>query len=185
MDGGGGGPVPDYDDDNYSEEKRYQDIDYDDYDNDGEDEGNHGRHIDRQSDNIKNNDNLNNDNNSDKMETNRNIELDEIDEINQDVTMRYNCTKNVNIAKCNKASEEIIGDHSSDQVEINDFASENFSQTKSKMKEKALLTRAQKHKKMTEALCDVLGDFGLVSFLPMNIQDAEVHARHSTSQCSF
>lgn len=32
------------------------------------------------------------------------------------------------------------------------------------------------YRKMTEALCDVLTDFGLVSFLPLNIQDAEVRA---------
>ena len=36
------------------------------------------------------------------------------------------------------------------------------------------LTVGQRHKKMSEALCDVLSDFGLVSFLPMNVQDGEV-----------
>jgi hypothetical protein len=41
-------------------------------------------------------------------------------------------------------------------------------------KQKKALTVGQRHKKMTEALCDVLSDFGLVSFLPMNVQDGEV-----------
>ena len=35
-------------------------------------------------------------------------------------------------------------------------------------------TLQNKYKKMTEGLCDVLSDFGLISFLPMNIQDGEV-----------
>jgi hypothetical protein len=43
-------------------------------------------------------------------------------------------------------------------------------------KTKKTLTVGQRHKKMTEALCDVLSDFGLVSFLPMNVQDGEVSA---------
>ena len=41
-------------------------------------------------------------------------------------------------------------------------------------KTKKPLTVGQRHKKMSEALCDVLSDFGLVSFLPMNVQDGEV-----------
>ena len=35
-------------------------------------------------------------------------------------------------------------------------------------------TLQNKYRKMTEGLCDVLSDFGLISFLPMNIQDGEV-----------
>lgn len=31
-----------------------------------------------------------------------------------------------------------------------------------------------KLRKMSEALCDVLNDYGLVQFLPMNVQDGEV-----------
>jgi hypothetical protein len=32
----------------------------------------------------------------------------------------------------------------------------------------------KKFKKMTEALCDLLNDYGLVSFIPLNIEDAQV-----------
>ena len=32
----------------------------------------------------------------------------------------------------------------------------------------------EKFKKLSEGLCEVLSDFGLVSFLPMNVQDGEV-----------
>ena len=35
-------------------------------------------------------------------------------------------------------------------------------------------TLQNKYRKMTEGLCDVLSDFGLISFLPMNIQDGKV-----------
>ena len=35
-------------------------------------------------------------------------------------------------------------------------------------------TLQNKYRKMTEGLCDVLSDFGLISFLPMNVQDGEV-----------
>ena len=31
-----------------------------------------------------------------------------------------------------------------------------------------------KYKKLTAALCEVVDDFGLVSFIPLNIQDKEV-----------
>lgn len=35
-------------------------------------------------------------------------------------------------------------------------------------------TRARQYRKMTEAICEMLTDMGLVSFLPLNIQDGEV-----------
>jgi hypothetical protein len=34
--------------------------------------------------------------------------------------------------------------------------------------------RARQYRKMTEAICEMLTDMGLVSFLPLNIQDGQV-----------
>ena len=45
----------------------------------------------------------------------------------------------------------------------------------SNIKKQAVVKSAQeRRKKMTAGLCDVLSDYGLVSFLPLNIQDGEV-----------
>jgi len=51
------------------------------------------------------------------------------------------------------------------------------SEMKQKNKIKIPPTLQSKHRKMTEGLCEVLSDFGLVSFLPMNIQDGETVGR--------
>ena len=42
-------------------------------------------------------------------------------------------------------------------------------------KEESKVTK--KYKKMTTALCDVLSDFGLISYLPVNIEDASTVGR--------
>ena len=42
-------------------------------------------------------------------------------------------------------------------------------------KEESKVTK--KYKKMTAALCDVLSDFGLISYLPVNIEDASTVGR--------
>ena len=39
---------------------------------------------------------------------------------------------------------------------------------------KSSTKKALQYRKMTEAICEMLGDMGLVSFLPMNVQDGEV-----------
>ena len=189
---GGGGIVPDYDDDNYSEENGYQDIDYDDYDkedkDDNEGDGNiecRG-HADCKSDKNNTNDSKNDDNKIDEVENDCNIEEDEKDENTQKAVICDNDKKNVNVVQtANKTLNNniVIEECSSEHIEINNNAPKNVPQMK--VKEKVPLTRAQKHRKMTEALCDVLGDFGLVSFLPMNIQDAQVRTlQHSTVQYS-
>ena len=47
------------------------------------------------------------------------------------------------------------------------------------------LTMKEKHRRLSEAFCDILSDRGLVSFLPLNIEDVEVsHAHHTTSSSS-
>jgi hypothetical protein len=46
---------------------------------------------------------------------------------------------------------------------------------------KAETQLAKKYKKMTEQLCEVLSDYGLVSFLPVNIEDAGTVARALTA----
>ena len=162
--GGGGGAVPDYDDDNYSEDNMYQDNDYDDnYDN--YEEVNDG---DSGDNNMS--ESQNNDNNKDIKEIAVNADQVEIDRNNFNKSDIVIC--NENIDSVNIIKNENIA---SKDVKTNGDAPKNVPLTKDiKMKKKVLLTRAQKHRKMTEALCDVLGDFGLVSFLPMNIQDAQV-----------
>ena len=155
--GGGGGAVPDYDDDNYSEDNMYQDNDYDDnYDNYEEvNDGDSG-------DNNINESQINNNNKDSLRKSDFVICNDNIDSVNI-------------IANENIASKDVTEECSSVHIETNDDAPQKIPLPKNiKMKKKVLLTRAQKHRKMTEALCDVLGDFGLVSFLPMNIQDAQV-----------
>jgi hypothetical protein len=170
--GGGGGAVPDYDDDNYSEDNMYQDNDYDDnYDNYEVMDGDSGNNNICES--------LNNDNNKNMNRIAANVDQGEIDKNNSnksDIVICSDNIDNVNIIENQKiASKDVTEEHSSVHIETNDDAPKNVPLTKNiKMKKKVLLTRAQKHRKMTEALCDVLGDFGLVSFLPMNIQDAQV-----------
>ena len=179
MDGGeastgrGGGAVPDYDDDNYSEDNVYQDNGYDDnYDNyEVVNDGVSGYN------NI--NESQNNDTNQGIKEIAVNIDAGEIDKIKSNKSDIVICNDNANsvniIENEDMASKDVTEEHSSEHIENNDDAPKNIPLTKNiKMKKRVLLTRAQKHRKMTEALCDVLGDFGLVSFLPMNIQDAQV-----------
>ena len=192
--GGAGGVIPDYDDDSYSDANEYQDINYDDYDNDdkynngdkNDDEVNRniecGGHADCKSDKNNIDDSKNNDNNIDKLQFNCIIRQDEKDKNNPNAVICDNNMKNANIVQTeNKTSNNniVIEECSSGHIEINNNAPKNVPQTKKK--ERVLLTRAQKHRKMTEALCDVLGDFGLVSFLPMNIQDAQVRTLHMRS----
>lgn len=178
MDGGGGGEggggaVPDYDDDNYSEDNMYQDNDYDDnYDN--YEQVNDGDSADNNM-----SENQNNNNNKDVKKIPLNIDQGEIAKNSSSKSDFVICSDNGNsvniIANENIASKDVTEERSSVHIEANDDATNNIRLTKNiKMKKKVLLTRAQKHRKMTEALCDVLGDFGLVSFLPMNIQDAQV-----------
>lgn len=173
--GGGGGVVPDYDDDNYSEDNIYQDDDYDDNDN----YDNYEEVHDGESGDNDISESQNNDNNKDVKKIAVNIDQGEIDNNNSSKSDIVTCNENTDsvniIANENIASKDVTEECSSVHVETNDEASKNIPSTKTiKMKKKVLLTRAQKHRKMTEALCDVLGDFGLVSFLPINIQDAKV-----------
>jgi hypothetical protein len=172
---GGGGAVPDYDDDNYSEDNMYQDNDYDDNDNyDNYEEVNDGDSADNNMSESQNDDN-----NKNVKKVSLNIDQGEIDMNNSsksDVVTFNDNGHSVNIiANENIASKDTTEERSSVHIEFNDDAPMNVPSTKNiTKKKKVLLTRAQKHRKMTEALCDVLGDFGLVSFLPMNIQDAQV-----------
>jgi hypothetical protein len=173
--GGGGGAVPNYDDDNYSEDNMYQDNDYDyddDYDNYEEvNDGESGDHDVSES--------QNNDNNKDVKKILLHVDQGEINKNNSNKLDNVICKDNGNSVKIieneNIVSKDATEERSSVHIETNDDAPKNIPLKKNiKMKKKVLLTRAQKHRKMTEALCDVLGDFGLVSFLPMNIQDAQV-----------
>lgn len=41
----------------------------------------------------------------------------------------------------------------------------------------------EKHKRLSEALCEVLADSGLVRFYPLNIEDVEVPIGANTMQC--
>lgn len=64
-----------------------------------------------------------------------------------------------------------------DKITLNKDVEQSIKNTEvaSNIKKQAVVKSAQeRRKKMTAGLCDVLSDYGLVSFLPLNIQDGEV-----------
>jgi len=67
------------------------------------------------------------------------------------------------------AEDAVEEDDDSDSDELEGDSQKHAAGTKTILQKKFL--------KMTEGLCDVLSDFGLVSFLPMNIQDSSTVAR--------
>ena len=69
----------------------------------------------------------------------------------------------------NNDNDDIDHNNKSDK-RINGNKNENMTSRKPK----TAPSLQEKYCKMTEGLCDVLSDFGLVSFLPLNIQDGEV-----------
>ena len=65
-------------------------------------------------------------------------------------------------------------DHVEDEISNRNEEEPQNSSTSNRSSSSSGTRFSMKYKKLTAALCEVVDDFGLVSFLPLNIQDKEV-----------
>lgn len=112
-------------------------------------------------------------------------EDEEIDDDNYENYEESNYTDNYEYEEVNETEIEIKKTETKSVTEKDVNNIENNNKNIFTLKPKKTLTVGQRHKKMTEALCDVLSDFGLVSFLPMNVQDGEVRTIFISSKFFF
>jgi hypothetical protein len=94
--------------------------------------------------------------------------------------MRYVNAPFSSLAEIRRKEQEELEKNNGEYPDIDDKELENdeFSELDKNEQETGRSKLQQKYYKMTEAICEVVENYGLVSFVPLNIEDVQVGSTH-------